>query len=66
MSTFNESGTVIVSWDFSNGKNSGILLVGKRRPDAAPEIINALEGEEAHELMKKLTVRNYEKGPVVG
>ena len=66
MSTFNESGTVIVSWDFSNGKNSGILLVGKQRPDAAPEIINALEGEEAHELMKKLIVRKYGKGPVVG
>lgn len=66
MSTFNESGTVIVSWDFSNGKNSGILLVGKQRPDAAPEIINALEGEEAHKLMKRLTVRNYGKGPVVG
>lgn len=66
MSTFNESGTVIVSWDFSNGKNSGILLVGKQRPDAAPEIINALESEEAHKLMKKLTVRNYGKGPVVG
>ena len=66
MSTFNESGTVLVSWDFSNGKGSGILLVGKQRPNAAPEIINALEGEEAHELMKKLTVRNYGKGPVVG
>lgn len=65
MSAFNESGTVLVSWDFSNGKNSGILLVGKQRPNAAPEIINALKGEEAHELMRKLTVRNHGKGPVV-
>lgn len=65
MLTFNESGIIIVSWDFSNGKDSDILLVGNQRPDAV-EIINAFEGEEAHELMKKLTVRNYGKGPVVG
>lgn len=57
-------GSVIVSWDFSNGKDAGVLLVGKQEPGKPVQIVNAFQGEEAEKLMKKLTIRNYGKGPV--
>lgn len=49
------SGSVIVSWDFSNGKDNDILLVGKKNPGKPVEIINAFQGKEAEDLYKKLT-----------
>lgn len=51
------SGSVIVSWDFSNGKDRDILLVGRKRPDGAVEVINAFQGVKARELYLKLTMR---------
>lgn len=57
--------SVIVSWDFSNGIDNGVLIVGKQEPGKAVQIINAFQGEEAEELMKKLTIRNLGKGPVM-
>lgn len=61
-----QSGSVIASWDFSNGKDDGVLIIGVQHPKKPVEIINAFQGEEAEELMKKLTIRNYGKGPVIG
>lgn len=58
--------SVIVSWDFSNGIDHGVLLVGKQEPGKPVQIINAFQGEEAEELMKKLIIRNLGKGPVIG
>lgn len=51
--------SVIVSVNFpENGKETdGILLVGKKRPAHASEIINVFEGNEARELYDKLTKR---------
>lgn len=54
------SGSVIVSWDFSKGKDVGVLLVGKKKPGKAVEIINAFQGQEAEEIYKKLTTVNKE------
>lgn len=51
------SGAVIVSWDFSNGKDVGVLLVGKKEPGKAAEIINAFQGKEAEELYLRLMTR---------
>lgn len=51
------SGAVIVSWDFSNGKDVGVLLVGKKDPGKPIEIINAFQGKEAEELYQRLTTR---------
>lgn len=54
------SGAVIVSWDFSNGFDTGVLLVGKKNPRQDVEIINAFQGQEAWDIYKKLTT--VEKG----
>lgn len=49
------SGSVIVSWDFSNGGDASILLVGRRR-QGKMDIINMYQGKEAEELYQKLVV----------
>lgn len=49
-----ESGSVIVSWDFSNGEDVGVLIVGKQK-NGKVEIVNAYLGKEAEELREKLT-----------
>ena len=58
MSDINESGSVVVSWDFSKGKDVGVLLVGKKAPGKDVEIINAFQGQEAVDIYKKLTTVN--------
>ena len=49
-----EHGSVIVSWDYTHGKDKSIALVGRKTVGHATEVINAFEGEEAIELIKKL------------
>lgn len=49
------TGSVIVSWDFSHGKDVNVLLVGKQT-NGRVDIVNAFQGEEAEELYKRLTV----------
>lgn len=62
MSDINESGSVVVSWDFSKGKDVGVLLVGKKTPGKDVEIINAFQGEEAEVMYRMLTtVKKKEK-----
>lgn len=55
------TGSVIVSWDFSNGEDKSILLVGEKKPNQTFEIINAYQGKEARELHQKLTKKKYEQ-----
>ena len=55
-----ETGSVIVSWDFSHGKDVGVLIVGEKRINQSVDIINAYQGEEAYELYKKLAVKKGE------
>lgn len=55
-----ETGSVIVSWDFSHGRDVGVLIVGEKRMNQSVDIINAYQGEEAYELYKKLTVKKGE------
>lgn len=50
------TGSVIVSWDFSHGKDVGILLVGKQT-NGRVDVVNAFQGAEAKELYRKLTVK---------
>lgn len=45
--------SVIVSWDFSHGKDVGVLIIGKQEKGKI-EIINAYQGEEAKALYQKL------------
>lgn len=48
------SDSLIVGFDSSAGKNGTVLVVGRKKPREAVDIINAFEGEEALELYKKL------------
>lgn len=57
------SGALIVSWDFSLDKDTGILIIGEKTPnrDNSIDIINAFEGKEAIDLYKKLTTANIRR-----
>ena len=46
--------TILVSVDFTNGKDLGVMVVGRKRPNQTVEIINALQGKEAEDLYSKL------------
>lgn len=46
--------SVIVSFDDQSNDES-ILIVGKKRKNESVEIINAIQGNEATELYKRLT-----------
>lgn len=52
--------SVIVSWDFSHGKDVGVLIVGKQEKGKV-EIINAYQGEEAEALYQKLVFPKSKK-----
>ena len=54
------SGALIVSWDFSHNGDKHILLVGRKTPKQDVEIINAFQGEEAHEIYEKLIQKKGE------
>lgn len=57
----NKTGSFIVSWDFSNGEDTGVLIVGKKLLGKDAVVINAFQGEEALELYQKLaTVKKKE------
>lgn len=49
----NSIGSVIVSWDFSNGKDHDILLVGKQE-NGTVEVINAFLDQDARDIYEKL------------
>lgn len=50
------SGAYIVSWSFEGGRDSGVLIVGKRVNNDL-EIVNAFQGEEAIALLELLSTR---------
>ena len=45
---------ILVSVDFTNGKDNSVLIVGRQKPGKAVEIINAFQGQEAEDLYYKL------------
>lgn len=47
--------TILVSIDLSRNNENAVLVVGRKKPREAVDIVNAFEGEEALELYKKLT-----------
>lgn len=57
------TGSVIVSWDFSNGEDQSILIVGEQQ-NGVVNIVNAFQGEDAEEIHKKLTTKKL-KGEVL-
>lgn len=51
--------SVIVSWDFSHGKDVGVLFAGTQ-VNGRVEIVNAFQGEEAYKLYRRLMVQKKE------
>ena len=49
------SGCFLVGYDFTNGKDESIMLVGKIDGKGNIEVINGFQGAEAEELFAKLT-----------
>lgn len=58
-----ENGSLIVSWDFSHGKDERILLVGKQENQKVT-IVNAFQGKDAIEIYEKLTTVKKKENPV--
>lgn len=50
----NTNGAYIVSWDFTRGKDMGVLIVGKQ-DKGKMSIVNAFQGKEAHDIYEKLS-----------
>ena len=48
------SEAVVVSIDYSESEDNGILLVGRKKGKGPIEIINAFHGPEALDIYKKL------------
>ena len=46
--------TLLVSFDYTNGKDNSVLIVGRKRKNETLQIVNAFQGAEAEELYKKL------------
>lgn len=59
------NGCLLVSFDFSNGKDNSVLIVGRKKELQDVEIINAFQGKAAENLYKKLTtvVKKKEETP---
>ena len=49
--------TLLISIDFSHGKDVGVLIVGRKLPNQEVTIVNAFQGEDAYELYEKLTTK---------
>lgn len=48
------SEAIVVSIDYDESQNNGILLVGRKKGKGPVEIINAFLGQEALDIYKKL------------
>lgn len=49
------SGCFLVSFDFSNGRDHDVVIVGEKQRGKEVQIINAFRGKEAREIYEKLT-----------
>ena len=56
----NLSDTLLVSISFSD-KDTGVLVVGRKRNNESIDIVNAFQGEEALDLYKKLVTKKEKK-----
>lgn len=56
----NTHGALIVAWDFSHNGDKHILLVGRKTPKEDVAVINAFQGQEAHDIYEKLIGKKKE------
>ena len=54
--------SILVSVDFSNNNDTGVLIVGRKRMNQSVEIINAFQGDVARELYEKLVTKKKKEG----
>lgn len=54
--------SILVSVDFSNKNDTGVMVVGRKRMNQSVEIINAFQGDEARELYEKLVTKKKKGG----
>lgn len=49
--------TVIISIDWNDETNTGVLVVGRKRVNKSVDIVNAFSGDEAKELYQRLITK---------
>ena len=54
--------SILVSVDFSNKNDTGVMVVGRKRMNQSVEIINAFQGDEARELYERLITAKKKEG----
>lgn len=59
-----KSDTLLVSVDFTNGKDHSVLLVGRKFPNQSVEIVNAFQGEDAEKLYKMLVEKKVKNAAI--
>lgn len=53
--------SLLIGFDFSKGKDVGVLVVGRKRLNQSVEIINAFQGKEAEDIYEMLTTQKTTK-----
>lgn len=54
--SFHGTGVMLVSWDFTKGRDNDLILVGQREPDGL-KIVNAFTRQEARDIYKRLVTK---------
>lgn len=49
--------TLLVGFDFTNGKDHGVLIVGRKNKGELVDVVNAFQDEEAKRIYDILTTR---------
>lgn len=49
--------TVIISIDWNDETNTGVLVVGRKRVNKSVDIINAFSGDEAKKIYQRLITK---------
>ena len=51
-------GNLLIGYDFSNGKDQSVLIVGTQEKDKPIAIVNAFQGAEAEAMYELLVTKN--------
>lgn len=49
--------TILVSYDFTNGRDTSVLIVGRKAKGQAVDIVNAFQGAEAETIYNLLITK---------
>lgn len=56
-----KSGNLVIGYDFSNGEDNSVLIVGTQEKGQPVKIVNAFQGKDAEALYEMLTKKEGEK-----